>query len=86
MLLSNKWNVYSQGRGSQRLAWEYRVESEFSLMVHEVVYGTKKTVAKADEDSKLEAALNRLGRQGWELVAVEHDKGGMARYIFKRPK
>jgi hypothetical protein len=54
-------------------------------MVDQVIYGTRKTSAKAD-DSKLEAALNRLGGQGWELVAVEHDKGGMDRYIFKRPK
>jgi hypothetical protein len=55
-------------------------------MVDEVIYRPNKSAAKADEDSKLEAALNRLGSQGWELVMVEHDSGGMARYIFKRPK
>jgi hypothetical protein len=71
------WNVDGQGRNSRRPIWEYKVESEFSLVVDEVIYGTKNPVAKTDEDSKLGASLNRLGAQGWELITVEHDKTGI---------
>lgn len=30
--------------------------------------------------------LNRLGQEGWELVAVGDDPRGLVRYVFKRLK
>jgi hypothetical protein len=33
-----------------------------------------------------DAALNELGAQGWELVAINHFNGSYLNYIFKRPK
>jgi hypothetical protein len=33
-----------------------------------------------------ELGLNTLGDEGWELVAVSSNNGGLERYIFKRPK
>jgi hypothetical protein len=31
-------------------------------------------------------SLNRLGEEGWELVATAHSGGGTCQYVFKRPK
>jgi hypothetical protein len=30
--------------------------------------------------------LNKLGQEGWELVAVGDDPRGFVRYVFKRPR
>jgi hypothetical protein len=30
--------------------------------------------------------LNRLGEDGWELVAIGDDPRGLVRYVLKRPK
>ncbi len=56
-------------------AWEYNV-----LWHHEIAaYGPKPV--------SLEEGMNKLGAEGWELVAVEpRREGATAVYYFKRPR
>ena len=32
-----------------------------------------------------EEEFNRLGKQGWELVQINNDEGGISKAYFKRP-
>jgi hypothetical protein len=51
---------------ADRQLWEYRLWSP--------------GVRAALNDTKLQAQLTELGREGWELVAVDGSQ-----YVFKRP-
>jgi hypothetical protein len=69
IVLGGGWTVRAQPVAGTSVAasrWEYRVVSEKQL--------------KAAGNNDLAAGLNKLGDEGWELVAVRTD------YIFKRPR
>jgi hypothetical protein len=55
--------------------WEYTVVDSYQLVRLAGSLGTTK-----------EGALNELGAQGWELVAVSRDSGGDPVLYFKRPR
>ncbi len=65
----------------QRVKWEYRVSTEDEL---EKLGGYE--LGKTPYDKKfLEAGLNKLGEEGWELVqAGRGDRNQTC--VFKRPK
>ena len=37
-----------------------------------------------DDESEVEAVLNRLGSEGWELVNFQVDRGAGTYFVFKR--
>ena len=79
------WSIHASTTNPPRVLWEYKVEGEFSMSVHGIIQ-SKSAKELSDEDTQLEAALNLIGSQGWELLTIEHDKSGTARYIFRRTK
>jgi hypothetical protein len=65
---------------AQRARWEYRAVSEHDI---DKIGGFE--LGKTPYESKfLEAGLNKLGEDGWELVQAGRGTGVM--YLFKRPK
>ena len=61
--------------------WEYKIVYHQSLMK---IYGGSKYSTDYDPNIKLKA-LNKLGAEGWELVAVEGNDN-QPDYYFKREK
>jgi RNA polymerase sigma factor (sigma-70 family) len=71
------------------IRWEYKTLQRSDWAPGPSVEG----LAPADSADKLTDGLNKLGEQGWELVAIEPDRhvtprgsAGPATYIFKRRK
>lgn len=54
------------------IAWEYKVLSGGSIW-------------SAPKDENLEAILNQLGAENWEVLAVYEPPGGKLRIVAKRP-
>src|SRR5262245_37384653 len=65
-----------KGAAPARVRWEYRAMTYHQLVVME-------------KDSTFEANLNRLGAEGWELVAIDSHSGAKpardSMYVFRRP-
>jgi hypothetical protein len=65
--------------------WEYKV-------VHreELVKEGRRLVESGTDDKFFTAALNPLGEDGWQLVAIDprpfNGGGGTSSYVFRRPK
>jgi hypothetical protein len=60
------------------LRWEYAVIKATLLSGWEVEYADRKETIKED----IEAVLNRLGPEGWELTAVTCDQMGTPKRFF----
>jgi hypothetical protein len=56
------------------------MKKKFEYKILEVTYGTFSGKPEID----LEATLNQLGSQGWELVSAPHSHGTVASFILKR--
>ena len=63
--------------------WEYKVIDR-----SELVKEGKKLLETGREEKLLTAALNPLGDEGWQLVAIDSPPGQFAgpAYVFRRPK
>jgi hypothetical protein len=58
-----------------RATWEYKELSRTAV----------EALAGKEEKERFVAGLNKLGAEGWELVAVDPTAKGAGRYLFKRP-
>lgn len=63
--------------------WEYKV-----VYRGELIKEGKKLLETGQEDKLLTAALNPLGEEGWQFVAIDPSAGQFAgpAYVFRRPK
>lgn len=70
----------------EKQEWEYLVVTNGRVYFYGATGKQPATKPFTDEATGTQSALDKLGAEGWELVAVVGQIGGDQEFILKRPK